>query len=325
MRYLTAFVITLCMIMPLSSCLKSSSTVKDDLISQNDKKVYIDENSVEEATQLIEQSEESSLCENIVNINGRSFSVEEINEGIKDTFNCQLYYEGHDSSSNYITSNTDVILHKNIEYDLYFDPYYNHGENPYVFPKKVYIVITNMLHPLSTEKDFLLYSFGVDITDLGVRSDFCYEGHEPQNEPFIVYGKAPIHLGRYSMRIDEIVKPQFETMDTTWIENTKSEIRMYMDKNDFHQGAPDENLAPGNYNVYVQKFFKSDGDSLIIFEHEDGSVYRGFYYFVHYNSGKRPADLNHVELVDNPDTKPFKMYLDTVRSDPALSFEYFVK
>ena len=113
-------------------------------------------------------------------------------------------------------------------------------------------------------------------------------------------------------------------MDAMLAENIKKELQIYMDDNNFDKSDPTLNLAAGNYHVYVQKFFKSDADSTIIFEHENGSVYTGRYNFVHECSGKFPADLNHVELVENPDDELFQLYLDKVRADPAVSMEYSV-
>ena len=259
---------------------------------------------------------------NPVVINGRSFSAEEINAGIRDTFNSLMYLYGGVVNG---WLENDELLHKDIEYELFFDPYYNDGEDQFLFPKKVYMVITNMFHPSSIDGDPLLFMFGIDITEWGLRSDLYYAGDIPEKKQIVMYDNEPIHLGSYSMRIDEIIKPQFEIMDAAWIENTKNEIRMYMDVNDFYGGEPGYDLAPGSYHVNVQKFFRSDDNSIIIFEHENGSVYAGYYYYVHENSGNYPALLNHVELVCNPNTESFQTYLDKVRSDPAVSLEYSVK
>jgi hypothetical protein len=295
--------IILCIVLA-SCCQNSDSTTSDNQAVKHDENIPVKESSIV--------------------INGRMFSIDEINAGIKDTFNCSLYYHGYDSTSPYLFSNIDIVLHQNIEYELYYDPYCNDGKDPFYRPKKFYIIITNKPHPLSTDENPLAYVFGFDVTEYGLRSDFSSHGHVPRNKPFIAYGKELPNLGSYTMRLDEIEKPQFEVMDTEWIENTKEEIRMYMDWNNFHQGAPEKNLEPGNYHVYVQKFFKSDADSTIIFEHENGNIYTGIYYFVHENTGNHLADLNHVELIEYADDESFKEYLEKVRSDPAVSLQYSV-
>ncbi len=259
---------------------------------------------------------------NSVTVNGRTFSIEEINAGIKDTFNNRMYdTEAYDYSNddrdivrNNLIVNKKLILHKDVEYDLYFDP-----ENVgYSFPEMtVYIVINNMLYPSSTEENPQVYAFGIRITEWGLQSDFILESFGPKKETYEFY-KDVTYLGRYTMRIDEIIKPQYEQMDSEWVESTKRNIRMYMDEN------MDEILESGNYHVYVKKFFKGDTDSIIFFEHENGNIYRAYYYFVHY-SAEGSADLNHLELVEYDESESFKKYYEKIKSDPAVSLEYSVK
>jgi hypothetical protein len=221
----------------------------------------------------------------------------------------------------------DDILNKDIEYDLYLDLYDYNKNHPFNAPKTVYVVISNMQHLLSVEENISSYAVGIYFTEYGLSSNFCYGNNHLINEPFEVYDGIPISysFGSYIMRIDEIVKPQYEIMDDTWVENIKNEIQIYMDDNDFYQGDHNLNLATGNYHVYVQKFFRSDSDGTIIFEHENGSVYTGWYNYVHECSGNFPANLNHVQLIENPNDELFQLYLDKVRADPAVSMEYSVK
>ena len=265
--------------------------------------------------------------ESTIEVNGRLFAIEEINKGIQDIFNCQLYLYSNDFTSNYIYHNSELLLHNDVEYELYYDPYLNDWPDPIYCPIKVYIVITNFMHPLSTVETPLLYWFGIGINEWGLQSYFYYQGREPEGNPVIMYGNELIHLGSYTMRFEEIVVPPFEKMGDEWVEKTKYEIRMYMD---LVSKCPDTNdltdriLASGNYQIYVKKFFRSDADSVIIFVHEDGHVYTGIYYYVHENTGLHPANLNHVELEDLCDIESFMKYLDIVQSDPAVSLSYFV-
>ncbi len=117
---------------------------------------------------------------NSVTVNGITFSIEEINAGIKDTFNSRMYdTEAYDYSNDNrdivrdnLIINKKLILHKDVEYNLYFDP-----ENVgYSFPEMtIYIVINNMLYPSSTEENPQVYAFGIRITEWGLQSDFILE------------------------------------------------------------------------------------------------------------------------------------------------------
>ena len=83
-------------------------------------------------------------------------------------------------------------------------------------------------------------------------------------------------------------------------------------------------MSPGKYNVYIQGFSESDDDTDIYFENEDGDIYRGLYYFIH-NVSKHteswPADLNHVERLEDAGTFAF----EKVRANAVLSFEVIKK
>jgi len=266
-------------------------------------------------------TDEAPSYENPFAINGRLFSIEEINTGIKDTFNNQLYLYG------YVGGLIKNDLPYDIEYELYFDPsHYGYDERyPFSRPKTAFLVVTNMLHPLPMEEIPPLYVYGINVTEWGLRSDFYYSNtYTTIEKPLIFFNSELVYLGSYTVRIDEIAKPQYEIMDSEWIENTKNEIRMYMDEDVFSEYNIEKELEPGGYHVYVKKFFKSDVDSTIIFEHENGNIYTGWYNYVHENTGVYPANLNHVELVDNLNEESFKTFLEKVREDPALCIEYAV-
>lgn len=291
MNYFKLFVIVVSMITLLCGCQNSD--------------IRMDDNYKQEGTESTHYN---------ITVGERSFSVEEINAGIKDTFNNVLYYHGDDDASNYLTFNKNIILHKSLEYDLYFDSTGYINASPIV-----YMVITNIQHPLSTIEKPLLYQFGIIITEYDLHSDFYYQGHGATNNSHEFTNNNVTHLGSYTMCIDEIVKPQYETLDSEWLARSSKEIQLYMDNN------TDKILAPGHYHIYVQKFFKSDKDSIIIFENKNGDIYTGFYYSVHGISGENPAALNKVRLVEDAAAEPFKSYISKVKSDPAVSVEYEVK
>ena len=77
--------------------------------------------------------------------------------------------------------------------------------------------------------------------------------------------------------------------------------------------------------MYVQGFFKSDKDSVIIFENENGNIYMGYYYFIHEIAKDKPADINKVELVSDSDKKHLKAYLEKIHTNAAISMEYTLK
>lgn len=272
---------------------------------------------------LRETEEVPKFSDNYITINEKKFPLEEINEGIKNTFNSVLYYYGNDDTSDYITANKDIILNKEIKYELYLEPNSNEGIEAVVSPQKIYFVITNVQHPLSTTGDLRLYEFGIDITELGLRSDFSYQGHVLQGEKYSFIGDQTVYLGTYTMLIDEIKKPDYEKMDDEWKKKVEAAIRLYMDRNNFYSDR-DDNLASGKYRIYVQSFFKSDKDSTIIFENENGDIYVGDYYFVHDIAATEPADLNNVMLNMSSDEKTFTSYLEKVHSDPAIAMEYSI-
>ncbi len=122
--------------------------------------------------------------------------------------------------------------------------------------------------------------------------------------------------------MNEIIKPEYETMDSQWQENVKKEVKMYMDMVAEGEYLQDEPFKPGLYTIYVKKFFESDEWSRIFFEHENGMVYEGFYYFVHWVTGNLYANLNHVEPVCEPDDPGYVSMLNKISSDPAVMFQY---
>ncbi|MDR1735657.1 MAG: hypothetical protein LBR85_02150 [Oscillospiraceae bacterium] len=247
----------------------------------------------------------------LITIGETEFSVKDINKGIAEVFNSRLYYHGEDSESNYLTYNKNLVLHRDIEYELYV----NTKENMVCF------IITNQLHPLSTEDNPLFYHFGVEITEKGLRSVFSTIAHGPREKGYMFYERDAVYHGSYVLRIDETNKPVHEKMSDEWIESRKAALGLYMEETR-EANMQDYAFKPGNYQIYVAGFNESDIDSVVIFEHESGLVYSGFCYFVH-NSEPGLISLNKVELVKDLTSRYFVKYLERVKSNPALSMEYF--
>ena len=301
-----AFVLAISSLGACQNASKTTQSVSGDSKEDISKALSEDASSSPDEIELID--------ENLIEVNGSTFSIEEINTQIKDTFNCCLYFHGYHDKSSLIFMNKDIFLHKDVEYDLYFEPYDSSESS---FGTRIHIIITNVEHPLSTEEKPLLYCFSVGLTEWGLLSDFSYTQPMSPDEAY-VFDRDVVYLGRFIMRIDEITKPPFETMDTEWVENTKSAIRLYLD---MYYGT---RLAPGVYYIYVKSFFKSDRDSAIIIEHENGSIYSGKLQYVHEISGDSPARLG-ITLYDVDNIEFDRPYLEMIKIESALSMEYVVE
>lgn len=242
---------------------------------------------------------------------GREYAIEEIQQGILKAFQTELYYAGNDG----LHLNRDLILGKTLIYDLVFvdDQYL-----PYVL-----MIVNNLEHPLSTAEE-PLYRFGIAFSEQGMEEKFYTFGTASEKElNYMTKSRGEVYLGSYSLHISEIIKPQHELMSEEWKRQAETAIQQYMDKNDFYS-EKEKNLAPGKYHVYIKGFSKGDVDTVIIFEHENGSIYQGHYYFVHDIAEKLSADLNHVELIADP-SESYDQWLDKVRESAALHIEYLVR
>lgn len=277
----------------------------------------------------VEQSERQNEVDSFVEyvtINGENISVDHLKDGIKNTFNNILYYHGDNETSPFIIGNKKLMINKEIEYELYFVPAKEADAVLVSDLPKVYVIITNIYHPLSTQEEPLLYDFAIPINNFELCSDFYSWGYILQSEKNNYFTDDSVYLGKHSLCIDEITVPEHEKMSEEWKNKAKEAIGLYMQENDFYS-TKEKNLLPGKYHVYIQGFSKSDEDSIIIFENENGCVYRGFYYFVHtdvYYEG--PADLNKVEKVEEEyvQEKAFQTYLSKVKANAALEMEYEV-
>lgn len=254
-----------------------------------------------------------------VDVNEKEFSLKEITDGIHNTFNSVLYY--HQCKGDSTIASADLVLGNEIKYKLYFKPGAI-GEKSIIKPSKIYGVVTNLEHPTSSDDKTVLYTFGIDIIEQGLQSDFSYLGYIVSDDQSFV-DDGTVYLGEYSMCIDKIEKPFYKEKTEEWENNVKSAICLYMDKNDFY-AEDNGNLKPGNYHIYIQNFMENDQDSTIIFEHKNGDIYSGIYYFVQKATKDVCADLNKVVLIEDDELPIFKEYLEKVKLDPAISFEYVV-
>lgn len=241
---------------------------------------------------------------------GRNVSVEEINQGIQAAFNTVLYYYGDGQFY--------PFLNKTIEYELFFDP-----NTQYRFFPQVYMIVLNAENPLSTDQTPRLYKFSISVTENGLQSYFHEQSHVTKQDTTAYLEDGASYLGRHSMCISEVVPPTHEKMSDAWKQSVGAALRLYMDKNNFYS-EPGKNLPAGKYRVHVQGFSECDTDSTIIFEHENGTIYTGIYLFVHDITEGKPADLNHVELVENAEPD-YMEYLNKIRLNAAFSMEYAVK
>ena len=261
-----------------------------------------------------EQKDEDKYIE----VNGKKLTVDEIITQIPTTINNMLYYSGNYSESNNMFFNKDLILNKQLNYKLYgYYPISSPNSNLDIHLPEVRLVFTDMEHPLSTEDNPKLYYITIKVTENGLQSTFFSGYHISKTET------PGIFLGSYSLCIDEIVAPKHEVMSEEWKTNVEKALRLYMDENDFWAYAED-NLEIGNYKVYIKGFSANDTDTNIIFEHENGNVYEGFYYFVHHVSGERSADLNKVALIEWDNDEGFQAYLERVKQNATFSMEYEV-
>lgn len=249
------------------------------------------------------ESSETSPCLEKITVDNRTFSVEEINNGIRNVFNTVLYY--------HTNGQLHQFVNKPIEYELYFS-----SKQETSFPQ-VHIIITNAEHPLSSVQLPKLYKFGVRLTEYGLQSDFCEQSYvEPQEDWSVYLTDQTVYLGHYSMDASQITQPMHEEVSDQWKQHAEAAIRLYMNKKDFYS-EDSKNLQEGKYNIYIQGFSESDVDSTIIFEHENGQMYLGQYYFVHDIAEEKAADLNHVELIKDIDAECME-YLDKLKQNAAL-------
>lgn len=265
---------------------------------------------------------DDNLDEFVIYVDDRGYTVEDINAGIKNAFNEQLYYHG-EYDSDYILTNKDIIQGKNVEYDLYLCKSAEYT-SPYAT-----IYIRNIEHYQSTPENPLFYSMSIFLTKYGMPSDFNSCG--PIKKDAVC--DESDYLGKYSMRIDEIIRPNYEEIGEALEKNVKSAVQLYMNRNDFmgeEKTFPEgpevqTSFKTGTYNVYVKKFSEADTDSTVIFEHEDGSIYEAKYCFVHEAIETKEANLRYIFYYSAiNETDGHKSFVDKVKKDPLLCFKYVV-
>ena len=256
--------------------------------------------------------------ESYIMVNGKKIAVSDIVNQIPETINNELYYGGNYYDSNNIFLNSKLFLNSVLDYDLYINyPSDYYGD---VYPAslpEIRLVFKGIEHPLSTGEESKLYCVGIKVTETGLESRFFSGYHISEAE---IPGTF---LGSYSLCINEVVTPNHEQMSDEWKNNAKKALRLYMDENDFWSYEED-NLEIGCYNIYVKGFSENDTNTKVIFEHENGNLYEGYFYFVHHVSGDSPADLNKVILVENVNSESYQIYLERVKENAALTMEHTV-
>jgi hypothetical protein len=266
---------------------------------------------------------EGRTASDTVVVGDRVFTIDEINAGIKETFNNRLYLTGYAG-----LCSTEDLLYKDIEYELYFKPDDGSNRNTKYYwldAPAIYLAITNIQHPRLTEAGSTqFYMLGIHIDEKGLQSGFNFATSGPKQGEGFFSNCAVVYLGSYTMRIDGLERPQYEAMDAEWVERTEDAIRLYMDY-DYSNPNIKKLLGPGSYQVYVKGFFKGDTNSTIIFVHEDGPMYIGSYRYVREGSGDRPANLHKVSPVEDPGNERFQAYLEKVRLDAVISMEYTIE
>ena len=268
---------------------------------------------INESQPLAETTTYASDVEEIL-VEGKTLSINTINNQIRNVFNNESYYSvpyfGNEAIKNY----PYLIVGQTLEYSLYY------SAKDIVFLGKpiIYIVVTNMEHPRSTEEEPLLYYFGLEVTEFGVASEFILEGFVGKDEHI-----AKEFIGSYSMCIEQISTPIHDEPSSEWKMRAQNAIQLYMDNNDYYATA-EHNLKAGNYKVFIKGFAKSDRESRVYFVHEDGSVYIARYYYVHSISEGQPANLNNLSLIQFSEAEDYQLGLNRIYENAALRFEYSV-
>lgn len=94
-----------------------------------------------------------------VEIDGLKLTLDEIKEQVAKTFNNHLYYHGNDPQSAYLLSNSDLVVGKSIQYDLYVEKDVTNGEEKRIDSPMVMLVIKNIDHPTSTAEKRQRYHY----------------------------------------------------------------------------------------------------------------------------------------------------------------------
>jgi len=272
-----------------------------------------------------QQEKAKVIDENPVVVNGRAFSVDEIIDGIKAVFNSDMYYFGLDWY--------EPFFQKDVEYDLYYAQRVGVASAP---EKAIHMIITNVLHDLSSENEFLYQVVGINITEYGLLDGFYYRSYGSWEDMVLTRHEGENYLGHYIMRIDEVIPPQYEPKDAEWQESTIKVIQEYMDQTLLDYADEDYALKPGNYHVYMRNFPRGETYSLVVFEHQNGDVYWGQYCHLNYTSNEYAPYISHVSRIDwenldesagweQEDAEMLRGYIEKIKLDPAISFEYAVK
>lgn len=246
----------------------------------------------------------------VITVGKTTFTEDELCRQLENTVNAELYYSG---------TIYEHLLNRRLEYALYYK-----APNYYWDKPKVGLVIENVPHPRSTESETLFPAFIICISEMGLESTFWGVDYITQGGINSVSENGWIFIGRHTMCFPTASTPSREIMSREWADAAEKALRLYMDKNDFY-AEKEKNLPSGKYRIYIHGFTAADTDTFVFFEHEDGRVYGGYYYFVHEFSGEWPADLNHVERYLSYENADSQQYFERIKETAALVMEYAVE
>ena len=199
---------------------------------------------------------------NDVVVDGHTFSVDYINTVLLEAINNGLYYSVQEGSL-YLFNNPTLILGKQLEYDMYYVRSSRHFHE-----HMIYIIFPNEIYP---SKDTGVYEFGYSISSKGMSHVSYSMGPVVYDDN---YGKSTDtksfqYLGKFSMVINTITKPEYDEISDIQCMAIDSGIKQWMESDGTY-------LEPGTYTVYVCGFYKADSNATIYFLHENGSLYSGF-------------------------------------------------
>ena len=197
-----------------------------------------------------------------VSIDGQTFDYDYINTVLLESINNKLYFYDRDDSL-YLFSNSNLLLGKSIEYDLY----YVHNTDEWYYEHMIYVVFANESYPL---KENEVYELGYSITAKGMSHELysmkpaIYDSNYGSN----INNSSYQFLGKFNMEFNGIAQPEFDEISDDQCKAIDSGVKSFME-------TDNTILEPGTYSVYVRGFYQADSSANIFFVHENGDTYYG--------------------------------------------------
>ena len=237
-----------------------------------------------------------------ITVNGKRVFVDDINSVIELTLQNTCYYHENWEEGR--------LYDKTLEYRLFYDAQSKNEGQP-----MIYMIITNVEHRLSTEESPLLYIFGIDMTEKGLRSEISVVGQVSSLEDTGEYLQDDaVDLGDFSVDTNGVEVPRHQPRSKKWRSRVEAALQMYMEN-------ASGNLQPGSYNIYLQGFIEWDEEANIVFIHEDGQIYAGRYCDVHDIAEGQPANVQGVEPVTDLDAD-YLSYIEKLKEDAIFTTTY---